>query len=136
MEEFPWAQIPQNVHQLIAHGTELIERNNSHGLGGKAEHGLERGQKEFKFWRDAGARKTNLYDNLKDTANKMTEASAPPLRPYDAKRTKRHREKKAVNTKRTKLTELVNSLFVGGIAPRGAFESSIHPTPQAEGEDE
>ena len=135
VEEFPWAQIPQAVHQLIAHASELMEENDNYGLGGKAEHGLERGNKELKTWRDIGARKTNLYDNLKDTANKMTEASAPPLRPYDAKRTKRHREKKAVNTKRTKLTELVNSLFVGGVAPRGAFESTIHPTPQAEGGD-
>ena len=130
VDEFPWAQIKESIHELMAHAGQLIEENDHYGLGNHAEHGLERGQQEFKGWRLRGSRKTNRYDNLKDSINHMTQASSPLLRPLDKRRKKRQGTKKAINNKRTGLTELVNGLFVGGVAPREAFEFSIHPIPE------
>jgi len=135
VNEFPWAQIKESIHELIGHGGQLIEENSDYGLGGKAEHGIERSQQEFKGWRFHGSRKTNRYDNLKDSLNHMAQASSPRLRPLDMRIPQRKRAKKAVNDKRTRLTEHVNSFFVGGVAPRDAFNFSIHPTPEAQSGD-
>ena len=65
----------------------------------------------------------------------MAQASSPRLRPLDMRIPQRKRAKKAVNDKRTRLTEHVNSFFVGGVAPRDAFNFSIHPTPEAQSGD-
>ena len=132
VKEFPWAQIPQSIHELMAHGGQLIEENNNFGLGGKAEHGVERGQKQVKIWRELGARKTNRYDNFKDALNHGTHGSGPTLRPLDAMMVQRHRKPTAQDNKRKELSVLVNSLFVDGIAPPDVYQFSIHPTPVAE----
>ena len=132
VEEFPWAQIKPSIHGLMAHAGQLIEENDGYGLGGKAEHGTERGQQELKGWRLRGSRKTNLYDNMKDALNRMAQASSPYMRVFDRLRKWRNRAKTAVNEKRMGLTELVNSLFVDGVAPKDAFQSTIHPEPEVQ----
>ena len=132
VKDFPWAQIKESIHELMAHAGQLIEENDGYGLGNHAEHGIERSQAELKGWRLRGSRKTNFYDNMKDSLHHMTQASSPLLRPLDARRKKRNRAKKALDNSRNGLRALVDSLFVGGIAPQSAFEFSIHPTPEAE----
>ena len=71
-------QIKESIHELMAHTSQLIEENQGLGLGGKSESGLERGQQEFKGWRLHGSRKTDFYENLKDSLHHLAQGSAAP----------------------------------------------------------
>ena len=66
VETFTWAQVPETIHGLLAHMTELIERNNNTGLGGWSEEGPERMQSSVVDLRKTRARKNDTYNNLKD----------------------------------------------------------------------
>ena len=41
VEEFNWAQIPQSIHQVLAHAGQLMEENGDMGLGWKKESRVE-----------------------------------------------------------------------------------------------
>ena len=90
VESFTWAQVPETMHNLLAHTPQLMEENDYRGLGGWSEEGLERMNAAVKRDRKDRARKTNTYDNLKDVVNHGFHCSSPKLTRLDKKRKRRN----------------------------------------------
>ena len=57
VKRFPWAAISPSVHRILAHSWEVMQLNDSHGLGGQSEEGLEALNKHIRSIRSKGARK-------------------------------------------------------------------------------
>ena len=112
VETFKWIQIPETIHQLLAHMPELIENNDNIGLGGWSEEGLERLQGSTKKLRRDAARKTNTYDNLLDVLNHLQQQSSGLWNKMDEKRRRRERKKRVVPVGQDGLKSLVALMFV------------------------
>ena len=122
VDEFPWAQISQTIHQLLSHAGQLMEEGNKNlGLGWMEESGVEAMQGQHKGWLLIGGRKTDPYDCMKDSLNHMVQASSPLMAPLHRLTGKRRQVKKKQDGS-GKLWDLVNSLFVAGTAPVINFE--------------
>ena len=73
----PWISITSTVHKVLAHGWELIEKNNDCGLGSLDESGLESNNKILRRIRTRLSRKTSQSDNLEDTLTRLWLGSDP-----------------------------------------------------------
>ena len=120
VEEFNWAQIPQSIHQVLAHAGQLMEENGDMGLGWKEESRVEGSHGQHKHFLLKGGRKTNPYDCMKDSLNKMCNATSPRMTPFH--RQIGPRRKATRKEGKGKLWDLVNSLFKSGRAPAIDFD--------------
>ena len=59
------------VHGILEHAPELIEANESKGLGDYSESGLECNNKILQLVKIAQSRKCNQFDNLTDCINRL-----------------------------------------------------------------
>ena len=66
LEYFEWCQIPGTIHRLLAHAAERIHLNDNFGLGSLSEESIEVSQKMLRRYRELGARKCGLKENLTD----------------------------------------------------------------------
>ena len=66
LEYFDWLHIPGSIHRLLGHCAERIHANGDYGLGTLSEEGLESSNKMIRRFRDLGARKIGLRENLID----------------------------------------------------------------------
>ena len=66
LDYFDWVHIPGSIHRLLGHCAERIHTNDDYGLGSLSEEGLEASNKMVRRFRELGARKTGLSDNLID----------------------------------------------------------------------
>jgi hypothetical protein len=66
IQSFPWASVPQSIHQILAQSAERIRINDNFGLGNLSEESLESVHKLVRRFRSLLARKTSLLDNLRD----------------------------------------------------------------------
>ena len=73
----PWISITPSLHKVLAHSWELIQLNESFGLGNLDESGLEGNNKLLRAIRIKLSRKTNQSDNLEDTLQRMWIQSDP-----------------------------------------------------------
>ena len=120
VDEFNWAQIPQSIHQVLAHAGQLMEENGDMGLGWKEESRVEGSHGQHKHFLLKGGRKTNPYDCMKDSLNKMCNATSPRTTPFH--RQIGPRRKATRKEGKGKLWDLVNSLFKSGRAPTIDFD--------------
>ena len=67
VQAFPWAIISPSVHRVLAHGWEVIQMNDGHGLGDLSEEGLEALNKNIRQMSATGARKDSTVHNFEDT---------------------------------------------------------------------
>ena len=72
----PWISITPSLHKVVAHSWELIQLDDSFGLGNLDESGLE-GNKLLRAIRIKLSRKTSQADNLDDTIRRMWIQSDP-----------------------------------------------------------
>ena len=63
---FDWVHIPGAIHRLLGHLPERIHANADYGLGNLSEEGLESSHKMVRRFRQLGARKSGLKENLID----------------------------------------------------------------------
>ena len=112
VETFEWIQIPQTIHQLLAHMPELIEDNDNIGLGNWSEDGMERLQESTKRLRRDAARKTNTYDNLLDVLNHLQQQSSGLWNKFDKRRQRRQRVKRLIPDAEEGIKALVSLMFV------------------------
>ena len=108
VETFPWAVLSPSLHRVLAHSWEVIEANNSKGLGSESEEGLEAANKYIRQFRSHGARKTSTEDNFRDTFNHLWHRSSPLVAHLD--REKRKRATKIIVS--GEVDTLVDSLFL------------------------
>ena len=66
IEYFSWAVVPGTIHRLLAHSAEKIHLNENYGLGALSEESLEVVHKKLRKFRELGARKCGLKENLVD----------------------------------------------------------------------
>ena len=71
--------ITPSLHKVFAHSWELIEKNDSHGLGISDESGMERCNKILRRIRTQESRKISQFSNLQDTLNRMWMSSDPKI---------------------------------------------------------
>ena len=64
----------------LAHAWEIIDMNNTYGLGDYSESGLEHNHKFLRFFRSCLARKYSQEANLKDCINRFWLKSDPGVR--------------------------------------------------------
>ena len=64
---FNWVSLPGAIHRLLAHSSERIHANSNYGLGALSEEGIESVHKMIRRFREHGARKSGLRENLEDT---------------------------------------------------------------------
>ena len=76
---FPWAVVSPSVHRILAHSWEVIQLNDSYGLGGMSEEGLEALNKCIRSMRSTGARKDNTLHNFTDTFHHLWDRSRPVI---------------------------------------------------------
>ena len=76
---FPWCPVSPSVHRILAHSWEVIELNNSFGLGNLSEEGLEALNKYVRSRRETGARKDCTLNNFTDTFNHLWDRSRPTI---------------------------------------------------------
>ena len=69
--ETKWINITPTLHMLLAHSWELIEMNNSCGLGECSETGLENNNKFLRFFRLCLSRKNSQETNLQDCIDRL-----------------------------------------------------------------
>ena len=75
----PWISITPSVHKLLGHSWELMQNNDSHGLGSLDESGLEGCNKILRSIRTNLSRKVSQTLNLVDTLDRMWTSSDPLL---------------------------------------------------------
>ena len=75
-----WIDLSPTVHALIAHAWELIELNDSTGMGRYSEAGVEHNNKVLRLLRSRLARKKSQNDNLEDCITRLWVASDPCVR--------------------------------------------------------
>lgn len=117
VETFDWVQVPETMHGLLAHMTELIEGNKNIGLGGWSEEGLERLNASVKGLRKTSARTNDTYDNLKDVLNHAFQQSSGLFHLIDKRRKRRQRAKRVIPSGQDGIKELVKLCFVDHEAP-------------------
>ena len=76
---FPWCAVSPSVHRILAHSWEVIEMNDSFGLGNLSEEGLEALNKYVCSRRETGARKDCTLHNFTDTFNHLWDRSRPTI---------------------------------------------------------
>lgn len=108
MQCFPWCAVSPSVHRILAHSWEVIELNDSHGLGNLSEEGLEALNKYIRSRRETGARKDSTMHNFMDTFNHLWDRSRPTIVEI-ARKIKRRTPKLMVMTE---IEALVESLFL------------------------
>jgi hypothetical protein len=82
-EEFPWVSVSTSVHRLLGHSAERIRLNQGYGLGMVSEEGLEALHKLVRCFRELGARKTSLEDNIQDVFTHLFIRSDPTIRSFN-----------------------------------------------------
>ena len=108
MQCFPWCAVSPSVHRILAHSWEVIELNDSHGLGNLSEEGLEALNKYIRSIRQSGARKDSTLNNFTDTFNHLWDRSRPTI--VQLAREIRRRTPKLLIM--TEIESLVESLFL------------------------
>ena len=108
MQCFPWCAVSPSVHRILAHSWEVIELNDSHGLGNLSEEGLEALNKYIRSRRETGARKDSTMHNFMDTFNHLWDCSRPTIVEI-ARKIQRRTPKLMVMTE---IEALVESLFL------------------------
>ena len=107
---FPWAHLSPTLHKALAHGWELVEKNDGKGLGSYAENGIEALNKWILWYREHGSRQCSTELSYKDVFHHLWQYSSPLLTVYD-------RKVKSRKTKRVivpdQVDALVQSLFIG-----------------------
>ena len=78
--ESKWINISPTLHMTLAHAWEIIDMNNTYGLGDYSESGLEHNHKFLRFFRSCLARKYSQEANLKDCINRFWLKSDPGVR--------------------------------------------------------
>ena len=73
----PWIYPSPTVHSFLSHSSELIESNNSTGLGKFSEQGLENNNKMLRFYQKFLSRKCSQHANLTDCFTKLWLQSDP-----------------------------------------------------------
>ena len=71
MDGEPWIYLTWTVHGVLEHEQELIEANESKGLGEYTKGSLECNNKILRLIRIAQSRKCNQIDNLTDCINRF-----------------------------------------------------------------
>ena len=82
-ETFPWISVSTSIHRLLGHSAERIRLNQGFGLGLVSEEGLEAIHKLVRRFRELGARKTSLEDNIQDVFTHLFIRSDPTIRSYN-----------------------------------------------------
>ena len=100
---------PPTLHKALAHGWELVQRNQGKGLGCFSESGLEALNKWIRYYNDHGSRKDSTEHQMEDKFNHLWQGSSPLLSVYDRIRRKRT---KAVIVP-DEIDSIVQSLFIG-----------------------
>ena len=108
VETFPWAVISPSVHRVLAHSWEVVRANDSFGLGGLSEEGLEALNKNIREIRDSGARKDSTLHNMTDTYNHLWDRSRPTV--MEMEREVKRRETKVIVA--SEIKTLVESPFL------------------------
>ena len=80
--KFHFIQVTPTVHALLAHGAEMVRRNDGKGLGTKCEQGLEGSMKVLRRTREVGSRKNSIPNSHQDIVNKMLVKSFPRCRDF------------------------------------------------------
>ena len=120
VEAFPWAQVPESIHQVLAHVADLVEDNGGYGLGNGCDGACERVIKEMRYWEVRGSRTDSPEHNLLDTFNHMWQYSSPLLHPIDKRMKERNRAKKVVPGSNEEIESLVRMMFISGDIPPSA----------------
>ena len=124
VEDFPWVQVPESIHQVLAHVADLVEDNGGCGLGNGSDEACERVIKEMRFWEERGSRTDSAEHNLLDTYNHMWQYSSPLLLPLDKRMKQRNRAKKVIPTDNEEIDSLVQMMFISGeIPPEAAADA-------------
>ena len=76
---FPWVVITPSVHRIMCHSWEVIQMNDSFGLGDVSEEGLELLNKNIRQMKEHGARKVTTEDNFRDCYNHLWDRSRPTI---------------------------------------------------------
>ena len=81
VSSFPWVVITPSVHRIMCHSWEVIQMNDSFGLGDVSEEGLESLNKNIRQMKEHGARKvtTGTKDNFRDCYNHLWDRSRPTI---------------------------------------------------------
>ena len=108
VETFPWAVISPSVHRILGHAWEVIQQNDSFGLGGLGEEGLEALNKNIRETRNHGARKISTEENMTDSFNHLWDRSRPTI--AEMERVIKRRPAKLVIAR--EIEALVESLFL------------------------
>ena len=66
-----WIYLTPTAHGILEHAPELIETNESKGLGDYTESGLECNNKILRLVRIVQSRKCNRFDKLTDCINRL-----------------------------------------------------------------
>ena len=82
-QNFPWVSVTTSVHRLLGHSAERIRLNQGFGLGLISEEGLEAVHKLVRRFRELGARKTCLDDNIQDVFTHLFIRSDPIIRSFN-----------------------------------------------------
>ena len=80
LETFPWMNVNESAHRLLAHSWELIEQNNFQSLGQFSESPLESKHKKMRRVRQTLARLTNELDSFDDIFSRLYMSSCPLIR--------------------------------------------------------
>ena len=114
VETFKWAKISQSIHKVLAHSAELIEANEGYGLGTKSEEGLEGLNKNIRFLRVHGARKTSIADNFQDVFHHIWRRSSPLVVELDREKKSR---KKTKSGAMSRIDSVVTAMFLNMTDP-------------------
>ena len=68
-----------SVHRIMCHSWEVIQMNDSFGLGDVSEEGLELLNKNIRQMKEHGARKVTTEDNFRDCYNHLWDRSRPTI---------------------------------------------------------
>ena len=77
--KLPWVQINFTLHGVLHHSSELIIRNEGHGLGALSEEALEANNKYVRRYLELLSRKTSPVDQMTDVMNRLLERSHPDV---------------------------------------------------------
>ena len=79
LEYFSWVHIPGTIHRLLAHAGQRIHLNDNYGLGSLSEESIEVAHKMLRRFRELGARKCSVKDNLVDVFKHWWAQSDPRI---------------------------------------------------------
>ena len=120
VEDFPWAQVPESIHQVLAHLPDLVDDNGGYGLGNGSDEALERVNKEMRYWEARGSRTDSVQHNILDTFNHIWQYSSGLLPPLDKRMKMRNRAKRVIPSGSEDIDSLVRMMFLDGTIPPGA----------------